>query len=341
MIKILMTGAGAPGGPGILKALRKNPDFDITVADADEAASGRFLGKRFLQVPYANAPSFVSSITHFCREEGIDIVFPLVTRELFKFAAEKGCFSEAGVRVIVSDEEELQIANDKSRLYTHLRQHDILTPEFEVVSTAEALEAAVLRLGYPGRPVVIKPSVSNGSRGVRILTEEIDAYDLLFNHKPSNYYSTLPEVLKIIKGREIPEMLVSEHLPGEEYTIDTMVKNGIPQIVIPRLRQRMIGGISVKGRFEENREIIDYCHQIIESMDLHGPIGIQVKRGADGRFKILEINPRIQGTSVAAIGAGINLPEWAVLQELGRDSDIPKTVKWGTAFSRYYEEVFY
>jgi len=336
-----MTGAGAPGGPGILKALRKNPEFDITVADADEAASGRFLGKRFLKVPFAKDPSFVSSITHFCREEGTDIVFPLVTRELFKFAAEKNCFSEAGVRVIVSDEEGLQIANDKSKLYTHLWQHDILTPDFEVVGTAEALEEAVIRLGYPKRPVVIKPSVSNGSRGVRILTEEIDAFDLLFNHKPNTYYSTLPEVLKIIKGREIPEMLVSEHLPGDEYTVDTMVKNGEPQIVIPRLRQRMIGGISVRGRFEENQEIIDYCRQIIGSMNLHGPIGLQVKRGADGRYKILEINPRIQGTSVAAIGAGINLPEWAVLQELGRDANIPKTVKWGTAFSRYYEEVFY
>ena len=39
-------------------------------------------------------------------------------------------------------------------------------------------------------------------------------------------------------------------------------------------------------------EIINYCKKIIKSMDLDGPIGIQVKQNSKGG-QDSEINPRI------------------------------------------------
>jgi carbamoyl-phosphate synthase large subunit len=77
-------------------------------------------------------------------------------------------------------------------------------------------------------------------------------------------------------------------------------------------------------------------------LKLHGNIGIQVKQSTAGRFLILEINPRVQGTISSALGAGINLPVLAVKQELG----LPFTknelnVEWGIKFVRYWNEVFY
>jgi carbamoyl-phosphate synthase large subunit len=100
-------------------------------------------------------------------------------------------------------------------------------------------------------------------------------------------------------------------------------------------------GISIAGVFEQHQEIIAYCQQIISAIKLHGNIGIQVKR-ADGSFKILEINPRVQGTIVAAMGAGVNLPLLAVKQAMQMPIEpaaIP--IKWGTRFIRYYQEVYY
>ena len=34
-MNVLMTGAGAPGGPGIIKCLKRIKDINLTVADAD------------------------------------------------------------------------------------------------------------------------------------------------------------------------------------------------------------------------------------------------------------------------------------------------------------------
>lgn len=351
MINILMTGAGAPGGPGIIKALKKDKNICLHVCDVNPRASGRYLNRsRFFTIPKANSPDFMPEILAQCLKKNIQVVFPLVTMELFQLAEHKALFEKAGIKVLVSDKENLDIANNKSRLCQHLKENGILTPDFEVVKAGdfEGFLQAFKTLGYPERPLCVKPSISNGSRGVRIIDESVDKFDLLFHHKPNNLYMTFDEITEILRGhfkqanneQNFPELLISEVLTGEEYTIDTIVNQGKPELILPRVRTKMNNGISVEGQFIENQEIIDYCFQILTSLKLHGNIGIQVKRAVDGRFKILEINPRIQGTSVAAMGLGINLPLLAVKQEMGEKIDIPP-IKWGTCFSRYYQEVFY
>jgi carbamoyl-phosphate synthase large subunit len=77
-------------------------------------------------------------------------------------------------------------------------------------------------------------------------------------------------------------------------------------------------------------------------LKLDGPVGIQVKRSQQGDFKILEINPRIQGTSVAAMGVGINLPLLAVNHAMKQPLNIDhQNIPWGRKFSRYWSEVFH
>ena len=343
MWTVLMTGAGAPGGIGTLKCLKKDKNIRLFVGDTNPMANGRFLNKsRFLNLKKATDPDFIPHILDLCIQHKIQVILPLVTLELFKFAENKALFEENGIKIIVSDKKDLDVANNKSRLYEHLSAHNILTPQYKVVQSGDLDEflKAFSDLGFPQKPLCVKPSVSNGSRGVRIVDDSVDKFDLLFNHKPNSLYISLVEMIEILRGHPFPELLISEVLPYEEYTVDTIVNHGKPILILPRLRKKTNNGISVEGQFIENQEIIDYCFKILTSLNLHGSIGIQVKKAEDGRFKILEINPRIQGTSVAAMGLGINLPLIAVKQELNEPFDIPP-IRWGTSFSRYYQEVFY
>jgi carbamoyl-phosphate synthase large subunit len=335
-----MTGAGAPGGPGVIKCLLKDKNIDLLVCDINPEASGRFLHKQFVQIPPATDNDFITQIFQICEEEKIDVIFPLVTRELFKFSKEKAKFEKKGIKVIVSDYESLQIANNKSSLCKHLYNNNIPTPKFEIVSNYNELLESMKVLGFPNQPLCIKPSISNGSRGVRIIDDSIDEFDLLFNHKPNSLYMSFEKLKSILKSTDFPELLVSEVLPGSEYSIDTIVSNGNILIILPRKRNKINAGISVAGKFEKNIEIIEYCKKIINSLKLSGPIGIQVKKSKNGDYKILEINPRIQGTSIAALGAGINLPLLSVYSTLGMDINISK-INWDAKFVRYYNEVFY
>jgi carbamoyl-phosphate synthase large subunit len=341
-----MTGAGAPGGPGILRCLQVDKSLDIVVADKNPHAVGKYLNGNgtFWEIPDAKSPNFIEYVLNKCISNGIDVILPLVTLELFQFSQYKALFAKNGIKVIVSDYQYLEIANNKSALVAHLAKNGIITPDYRIVPTGdfELLLKAFKELDYPQRPLCFKPSISNGSRGVRIVDDRIDKFDLLFTQKPNTLYMTFDEMQSILRGAPFPELLLTEVLPGEEYTIDTIVNNGNVELVIPRIRTRTIGGISVEGQFIRHEPIIEYCKAILNTMNLHGPIGLQVKKSIDGHFKILEINPRIQGTSVAALALGVNLPLESVNQEIGKKCLIEEQrLKWGVHFIRYWQEVFY
>lgn len=346
-INILMTGGGAPGAAGILKCLQQEKTFHITIADANPNAVGRYMNSDFETIPFAGDPSFAETILALCKKKNIQLILPLVTRELIPLSLYQGKFEQAGVKLAISPTASLEIANNKSMLYQFLQWRSIAVPDFRIVDgsaplATEQFKQAVEELDYPNKAVCFKPSVSNGSRGFRIISEQMNELDLLFNHKPTSTYISLNDAIRILSSGLFPELLVSEYLPGEEYSVDCLANHGDIIVIAPRLRTKMINGISVEGEFVNEEKIIAYCRQIVKELQLHGNIGIQVKRSTADQFLILEINPRVQGTVSAGLGAGINLPVLAIKQELGLPiSPADMTVRWGTKFTRFWNEVFY
>jgi carbamoyl-phosphate synthase large subunit len=341
-INVLMTGGGAPGAPGIIKCLLQAEWINLLIADTDEEASGRFIHSDFVQLPKATDEQFVEEVLRICREHRIEVVLPLVTRELFPLSRAKAHFAAEGIRILVSTPKSIDIANNKAACYQYLEQQGIPVPRFHIVHTKEDFIHAAYELGHPQQDFCFKPSIANGSRGFRVVSDSIDESSQLFDQKPYNTYIAYPIALSILSAKPFPELLVTEYLPGEEYSVDCLAREGKAHLVVPRLRTRMINGISVKGVFVKEEGIIEYCTRIIEAIGLHGNIGIQVKKRESGEPLLLEINPRVQGTIVAGLGAGVNLPLLAVKQELGMPIEQHEVcVAWGTKFSRYWTEVFY
>jgi carbamoyl-phosphate synthase large subunit len=341
--KVLMTGAGAPGGPGIIKSLLNLDYIGLFIADANDDASGRYLlPEKFFHIPKADDLSFCDQVLNLCLQKGINVVFPLVTKELLQFSENVETFRKHSITVIVSEKKSLATAVNKCRLYEHLNENNIELPKFKVAKNYNEFLEALKFIGYTEKPFCIKPGFSNGSRGVRIVDNSIDKFDLLFNHKPDSLYIGFDELNSILKQREFPELLISEVLPGDEITVDTIVSNGRIELILPRKRLKMISGISVQGEFFYDEKVIGYVKRILNSLKLSGPIGIQLKQNADGDYRVLEINPRIQGTSVAAKGLGINLPELVVRNALNLQNKYSSAseIKWGTRFFRFYDEVF-
>ena len=312
------------------------------VADANPDASGRTLQEPFFLLPKASDPSFIGAIRQLCQEHQVDVLLPLVTRELEILSAHKQEFLQVGTRIIVSDAEKLHLANDKLQLMQKLHQHGIAVAPFFAANTAEEIATCAQALGYPHKKVCIKPALSNGSRGMRILDAQAGSFEAFFEQKPGNTHASLESIMGLFGSRELPAMLVMEYLPGEEYTVDALLDNGEPLMILPRKRTAMNNGISVAGVFENNEEIINYAAQVFRCMQLHGPNGLQVKRGEDGHFYVLEINPRLQGSTTTAMGMGINLPVLAVQQAMGMNiKPLMPEPRWGLRFVRYYEDAWF
>jgi len=336
-----MTGGGAPGAAGIIRCLKEDPGIVLTVADARHDAVGRLLHDDFLTVPEAAHPDFIARLLQACESRGVQLIMPLVTNELFPLSKHKALFESKGIRVLVSSESGIATANNKAACYSFLQGRGLALPRFFKVKTVEEFIHAAFELGHPAAPFCFKPAISNGSRGFRVVSDALNESELLFAHKPYQTSITYAHALKILSAQSFPELLVSDYLPGEEYSVDCLAAEGEPLLAVPRLREKTINGISVQGRFVNDGLIIDYCSRIIRAIGLHGNIGIQVKKNAAGEPLLLEINPRVQGTIVAALGAGINLPLEAVRQEMGLPPLASmESIRWGTRFFRYWTEVF-
>ena len=115
-IRVFITGAGAPGAPGIIKSLRKVTERKIEISGGD-ANPGNSVGAGLLdkifQIPFPESPDFIERVLGLCVNEKVDVILPLVTRELIVFALNKDLFKRNGISVSVSDPEPLRIANNK------------------------------------------------------------------------------------------------------------------------------------------------------------------------------------------------------------------------------------
>ncbi|MDF2651045.1 MAG: ATP-grasp protein [Paenibacillus sp.] len=282
-------------------------------------------------------------VQQICSEQKIDLIFSLVTDELIPLSAAEQDLLMLGTRLLKSPVDALKKVINKGKLYEELQLLGIPVPDFRIVRTSEGLKQAIYHLGYPERPVCFKPTVSDGSRGFHILNNDMDRFRMLFNDKPNSAHITKEELYRIIEGNsELPETIVMEFLPFEEYSVDLLVNKGKVAVAVPRLREETVNGITTKSVIVREQDIIDYAMKVVEKLQLNGIIGVQIRRDCNRIPKIVEINPRIQGTIVHCTAAGINLPVLAVKQALGMTPDEAElNVRWGTRMTRYWEEVFY
>jgi carbamoyl-phosphate synthase large subunit len=342
-IRIFITGAGAPGAPGIIKSLRRVTERKIEILGGD-ANLGNSVGAGLLdkifQIPIAESPDFIDEVLSICKHEKIDVIIPLVTRELLIFASNRKLFEQNGIYVSVSDPEPLEIANNKYLLMKFCREKKIPAPEFYLVKSLAEFRSAASKLGYPGKKICFKPPVSNGLRGFRIIEDGQDRLYSLMNEKPNNIYISFDEFVSICKDpKTFPELIVMEYLPGDEYSVDVLVNNGKFISAIPRSRDFIKMGISFVGTVLEDNEIIEYSRRIVEGLRLNGNIGLQFKRDINNIPKIIESNPRVQGTIVLCTAAGENMVYEAVKIGLCEKLVKPK-INWGLKMIRYWDELF-
>lgn len=342
-IKVFITGAGAPGAPGIIKSLRSVTARNIEILGGDanlQNSVGAGLLDKSFRIPFAEAPDFIETVLGICSAEKVDVIIPLVTRELAVFARNKKRFSEKGIAVSVSDENPLLTANNKYLLMKYCRENGIPAPGFHLVRTLEEFKDAAKQLGYPDGKICFKPPVSNGQRGFRIIEDGQDRLYSLLNEKPNNVFISFDEFVTMCSAADFfPELIVMEYLPGDEYSVDVLVDNGRFISAIPRSRDLIKMGISFAGTAVNDAEIIRYSKLVVEGLKLNGNIGLQFKRDKNGIPKIIECNPRVQGTIVLCTAAGENMVYEAVMTALGEKFSIP-SINWGVKMIRYWDELF-
>jgi len=334
-LTVLITGSGAPGIKGTLFSIHHNFEkrkIRTIGTDIDPNAVGKFLCDAFYQIPRATSEDYLDEVLSICEREKVDLFLPQNTAELTILAENKKRFSSIGTEIIVSDPATIESANNKHLLMTISQNLNIPTPDFYLADNFEELVTYASILGWPGNPVVVKPPVSNGMRGVRIIDETKDLKELFYNEKPSTLFTKMNNLKEILTD-VFPPLLIMEYLPGDEYTVDVLQSEKMT--IIPRKRLKIQSGITFHGIIEKNEDIITFSKKLTEKIKLQYAFGYQFKLDSNGIPKIIESNPRIQGSMVLSTLAGANVIYGAMKQAL--NETVPDfSINWNTQLIRYW-----
>ena len=328
-LKAVVTAAGAPGGPCIIKALKsvKERELYVVATDVRRDAAGLYLADKRYIVPMGTDPNYVKAMLSICKSEGAEVVLPLSSMELLALSRSVEEFEKVGAKVLVSNYESVRIALSKHLVYEFLESHGLgdVVPRHRLINTYAELREALEDLGFPEKPVVVKPPASKGQRGFRVLIEGLRDFREIYESKPTDPFMDASTFLRMYRDSgEGRELLVMEYLPGKEFTVDALCLEGEPIVVVPRERVKVVQGISVIARVVRNEELIRITESIIKLLRFSYVINVQFKYGPHGRPKLLEINPRVAGTVCATIEAGANLPYLAMKLALNEDFEVPR-----------------
>ena len=339
LIPILVTGGGAPGIAGTIASLRNNPDgtcFRILATDINDNVPGKYIADSFATVPAPEHDEYIPALLDITEKERISALLPQTTREINVLSKHAQRFENVGIRVVVSSHDAITLANDKYLLVREAEQCGVPCPEYVLTDSRNSLLDALDALGYPERKVVVKPRVSNGMRGLRIISEEPWTVSDFLGRKPEGVEIRRDALLDILGNGDWPELMVSAYLPGREYTVDAF--RGVKgSVVIPRTRDTIRSGITFETTVDLRRDLIEYTETLAEHIGLRYCFGFQFKLAENGVPHLLESNPRVQGTMAASAYAGFNMIYHAVTEALGYPAD-PGTTELvdGVTFKRYW-----
>jgi len=245
-----------------------------------------------------------------------------------------------GTKVLVSDPEPIRIANNKLEMYDVLKEKTkMVLPNYYSAESLSEFHTALDKLGYPENPVIFKPQIGKGSRGVRIIDPKVNRKDQLLNFKPSSKYMSLEEFETIFNTeKDFPKLLIQEFLVGGEVTTDTISLNGETLFATVKTVEQARWGVIVRGELVKRPDLIEQTHEILKAIPLNYCNNIQFIGD-----KLIEINPRV---SSFIYQENMIAPYMAVKLLLGESSpdDIRaynKKIDYGRRMVRYMDQLFH
>ncbi len=136
------------------------------------------------------------------------------------------------------------------------------------------------------------------------------------------------------------EIMVQEFIDGggeNLFSVGSLSRNGeiLAKVVARRLRQHPMdfGHATTYAETVDIPELVEITERILGAMNYYGLSEVEFMRDSrDGKYKLIEINPRQWGWHTLAIAAGVDLPYMLYRDMLGeeitRKGATPKQAKW-------------
>lgn len=271
--RVLVFPAGTEIGLEILAALKDCKEVELHGAGESAVNHAQFSYPKYHVVSNIREANWLDEIRRLCIEIGIDYIFPAYDDVIVALSSAR---AQIPATIISPSHWSCDLTRSKRKTYEYLRNVVRVPILFESEESVHTF------------PVLVKPDRGQGSFGIAKV-------------------STREDLRAAVSS--VSDPIISEYLPGEEYTVDCFSDRDRGLLFCgARSRRRVRNGISVNTITEDVPEAADWARRIGESLKMMGAWFFQVKRARDGQLCLLEVAPRIAGAMAAHRVMGVNFP---------------------------------
>lgn len=269
---ILVFPCGSEVALEIYRSVQYSRHFNLIGANSIDD-HGKFVFDNYIgSIPFYDDPTFIDTIKTIVEIHKIDAIYPAmdaVINILKKNEIKLGC------KIVSAISETTEVCLSKSKTYEKLKNSIQVPIIYSNISSIEKY------------PVFMKPDVGYGSRGAAKIESEMEVEAHLAKY---------------------PTSIISEYLPGKEYTIDCFTNFNRELLFIGhRERSRISNGISVNtSTLLSDSRFLEIAKGIHEQIEFNGAWFFQVKEREDGSLCLMEIASRLGGSSAVYRMQGVN-----------------------------------
>ncbi len=315
---ILVTGIGAIIGYGVISSIRKSKyDCFIVGMDIFNDAAGQVWCDEFVQAILAADDKYIPFLKEQIDKYNIDLVFFGTEQEIQKCNQSKKELGDYYRKLVINTDEAITLSEDKWDTCCFLKENGL---NYIPGSVTADYDEAVKMFGLP---LLMKPRRSYASKGIEIV-------------ETKEKFDTWKEIYR-------DQFLVQKFVGDveHEYTAATFGfgdGNCIKPIIMKRKLSK--AGATDKAIVEPNIEIENEIYKITKALKPNGPTNFQF-RFHDGKYLLLEINPRISSSTSIRTAFGYNEAEMCIEYFVEGKKPSTQTLKTGRAYRYITEAIIY
>jgi len=310
MVKILFTGGGGAGTGALVSLLNNKYELHFADSQQDKGAIPPQVEEKYQHnIPWAYEANFVDYIVDLIEQLGISYFVPTVDEELFYLSKIQERLPS--LSILAPDSEYISKMIDKRTMGEALAEKNLPHPGSHELDKTDQFNF----------PVIVKPRLGRGSRGVQLLSckEDITAY------------------LQLAK-KEKHQFVIQNYLSGTEFTV-MMSANYLGELcaIVP-VRVDDKKGITISAEVVNDPLIVKVCSEIHAQYKTKGCYNIQLMKIDDNTAIPFEINPRVSTTFCLALAAGIDP---IANYKLKKTIDTLQPLKNGFYLKRYWNNFIF
>ncbi len=278
----------------LLKAVRSavhliGMDVVIHGCDSQAFCIGQYGVDEFWQCPLLTELT-PEAVIAYCHQHHITAIIPTRDDDLEFYARHHAVLAQEGIQVMVSSLETILTCLDKKLFTEFLEKRN-----FPVIPTFLSLGAC------QSETYVVKKRRGAGAHGI----------GLQLSLKQAEEYA-----------QHLQQPIFQPYVKGKEWSVD-LYRSFAGQVkgCVARLRNFIVNGESQVTTTVHFPALEQLCQEMADALDIQGHAVFQVLEDVQGRFHVIECNPRFGGASTASLAVGLQSFLWFFVECQGWSLD--------------------